>query len=497
MPDLLVPQPIPALPTPSGISFHLDGKTGLLNAAGQPASSGEAVAKWVDQERGVEMPVSSGTPIAVAGGGVAFDGASTFYNPNLGRRLTFADAATVAICCKITTPYGNTLFNFNCQPSNTRFQANVPWSDSWAYFDFGGIGVGERVSTEFLAEWDNKRHGFIFSRMSPEWQAIFLDGDNSLVFENSKTGALPDENSQAFIGNNFTGEIYEIVVWETGMGVADRAAVGAYFDAKWRNPHVTPTAMKLGGQDIAEVWAPRAGLPPSDIAGLTFHLDAAVGLENAAGDYPAPNDPVVRWVDQVTGLDLVNFNTPTFSVNGGVYFPPDTGMVPGATPFPQLLGSNQGSLVIHAAFVLGGSFSLAMRCNTRDTDVRTQALIPWNATDWAFDFGGTGAGERVSRPVADLLTGTNTYFFERFSGGGQYLYVNQGGALGGAGKTGTVPTNEGSNPIVGGSAFEGVVYEVAYFNRALSATDRQNLSDYWARKWSNNSELPPHIKVWP
>ena len=204
------------------------------------------MAKWVDQELGIEVSASSGTPIAVAGGGVAFDGATTLFNSDLGRRLSNADSGTVAICCKITTPYGNTLFNLNCQPSNTRFQGNVPWSDSWAYFDFGGVGVGERVSTEFLAEWDNKRHGFIFTRISPEWQAIFLDGDNSLVFEASKTGVLPDENSQCFLGNNFTGEIYEIVVWQGGMGAADRATVGAYFDAKWQNTHVTPTAMNIG-----------------------------------------------------------------------------------------------------------------------------------------------------------------------------------------------------------------------------------------------------------
>ncbi len=98
-------------------------------------------------------------------------------------------------------PYG---FTIGTDLGDDRVGANIPWTDDILYWDYGGTGAGERVSTDYTSFLGSWTHVVLWGEGSSgngEGQGIQLNG--SVATSNANTGA-PTTLTDLAIGNLIT-----------------------------------------------------------------------------------------------------------------------------------------------------------------------------------------------------------------------------------------------------------------------------------------------------
>jgi hypothetical protein len=232
---------------------------------------------------------------------------------------------------------------------------------------------------------------------------------------------------------------------------------------------------------------------PKTIAGLVLWLDGAD--PSGTGNTPSAGATIPTWVEKATANNAAVTGTLTYVSGGGVNFNGSSYMY--NTNFVQNLSLHSMFVVYKTNVRVGfaGLLSLAPTPNT-GLDWQTVSGIPF-ITDDAFSLQGDffGGSYFIRSPDITNLQAVALYNHNMSNTTGS-MYRN-GSNVANSNAAYVFGTCSGYN--VGGRwegsptlsvPFNGVIYDMLYFNTPLTLVNREKIEGYLAWKWGLQSSLP-------
>lgn len=457
----------------SGCQLWLDGADLTSISA-----AGTAVTQWNDKS-GNDNNTSgaTGTPLLNSNGtlsGVIFDGASYLALPD--GTIPYGDSSyTIYIVANINNPTDNsTLLAAGDDGEGASTNVIRATGESNLYIKWADLTAGLFTpSTPFLMTTNYQSEGDA---------SLFMNG----VPENAATAPGPrtQTNTLNFIGAQaggvqpLTGTIYEVLVYNSVHSTEQQQLIEGYLAYKWSTQGQLPLTHTYYNH-------PPATLPvafdPSKLTNLGLWLDGKrISPATTAGN------PVSGWIDwSYNGYDatqtVVEYQ-PTAVAGGGVYFSNVTAArMALITPAPF---SGSVSIFFVTSNSSGGPSYLYITDNNTTT-----LLINYNATTPSisgFNITNGGGVDCEFVTPGTTLPPINLFNFTRIdntSATGYYMGAetfNISSMLS--------PQSGGINGLSEGY-YDGTIYEMVVFQRALSDTERQQMEGYLAWKWGIQASL--------
>jgi hypothetical protein len=384
----------------------------------------------------------------------------------------------------------------------------------WQTFSDNVSGVGPYVGLQI--ETPNKRTAFRYGGTATTnveiWTLTYSSSDNTVFNVNGTDvrgagvgyGGIGFTNGVrlGYAGNNssyLNGWIGEYFIYNTALTITQYQQIEGYLAWKWGLQVSLPgTHPYLGA-------APTAGLTINNkISALPFHTQFK----------PTSIAGCCLWLD---GADQTNF---TFSSGSNINnwtdksgnsntFTTSQGTVTYSNKSAYFNGSSMMTNTSQTGFALGSSVSMIRFVVFNTTSVATAGAI--------FSYGNNTVGAVIYVDTDSNVYGTsysgvfsiknpisiNTNYLvsDFYSNNGTPSNYTHYGWLNGTpystnGTTSTTLTINPSNPAyVGGaigniSPFNGYIYEIIFYNKALTTTERQSVESYLAAKWGLTSALP-------
>ncbi|MEM7391497.1 MAG: LamG-like jellyroll fold domain-containing protein, partial [Verrucomicrobiota bacterium] len=234
-----------ALPVTANMILHLDAGSLALD-------DGDPVAAWGDQS-------GNGNDVSQANAGqepsfvecaqnlrpaVRFDGANDWLTARPWNNPADAEW-DIFLVLKRNTLKNSSAFWFSYPPDGggQRVQAHLPWGNGTVFWDSGGCcGGAQRISvgglvTDQWASWN------FLSSVSNNVKEIYRNGSLAGSSAGASTaGPLSglDLGREFNRGNYWSGDLAEMIVYNRTLSAADRAAVEAYFQAKYFDANNIP-----------------------------------------------------------------------------------------------------------------------------------------------------------------------------------------------------------------------------------------------------------------
>ena len=208
------------------------------------------------------------------------------------------------------------------------------------------------------------------------------------------------------------------------------------------------------------------------------------------GTPPSNGATVTTWIDKASGKNGAYYGNPTYVSGGGINF--DGGSYFVNTSFPQNLSQR--------------TIFIVMQENTHSDVHGIFPLIPTpsSGADYSSTTGlsiETSNGFRIYSPYYRVDTGNATLLVKAIYGD------RMNGTSGSSFLNGANPFNVTASSTAGTCSgygvgarwissmnaslgLNGIIYEIFYFNVALSTSDRQDIEGYLAQKWNLTSGLP-------
>lgn len=464
--------------TVTGCQLWLDGADLSTITA-----TGATVTQWNDKSTNDNHTSGVvGTPLKNANGsisGVIFDGSSYFSLPNG------------------TIPHGDTSYTVyimaqvNTATTATTLLAAGDDGEGATYNAFG-----TSATSNLVVKWLDlsSNNVFIGGRpflMTTKYQSgaaasLFVSGDLDTTVTPSartQTNTLNFLGAQAAGAEPLTGIIYEVLVYNTAHTMQQQELIEGYLTYKWSIQAQLPVNHLYYNHPPS---AEEEGFSPNKLATLRLWLDGK-RINNTA----TTNSPVPSWVDwSYNGYDAsmaAVANQPTVAgAAGGVYFSDEDSNY---MTFPELvpLGTS-----LSCFFVTSGTSANQVYLYTTDNNL-SEVLFNYNATTPSlaqFNVGASGAGDSNFITPGTALPQINLYNFTTIDG-----TSNIGHYMGTQVFSVTPFTASGTSQISGIASggtnnFDGTIYEMVFFNRALSDSERQKMEGYLAWKWGIQESLP-------
>ena len=333
---------------------------------------------------------------------------------------------------------------------------------------------------------------------------IFADGTGytpvSVAFSGGGTtmiGASYLHGTAPTLFSPLTGYVYEIVIYNSSLSVAQRQNVEGYLAQKWglkdRLPgghpgitttiYPTPRTLSMTPRSYAVT------VTPTGYSGCSLWLDASDPAGN--GTTPSNGATVSTWTDKsgnsangtAVGTSTYNSSSVGISFAGSSSFRlPNGTIAPGSSNYTIYIICNPTNIsyypYVWAAGVGGADTSMAL------------IFYPTGQIENGFytDFMGIASSGSVS-------TNTLAMFTSAYNGT-RVLYKNGTSIVSGSPSgTKNISTSNnylGQNQSADGTGtyFTGIVNEFIVFNTALSTVQRQTIEGYLASKWSLQGSLP-------
>jgi len=459
----------------AGCQLWLDGAD--LNTL---SVTGSTVTQWNDKSGNANNTSSAvGSPMINNNGsstGVIFNGSSYFTLPD--GTIPFGDSSyTMYIVANINNPADSpTLLaaGDDGEGSSTNIIHGLSSSNlyvHWAALASTGVFT---PSSPFLMTTNYQSAGLA---------SLFLNGnvDNSVT----PSGARTQTNTLNLLGSQaggayfLTGKICEILVYNTVHTTAQQQLIEGYLAYKWSTQGQLPLSHAYYNHPPAVL---PAAFEPSKLDNLGLWLDGKRISPTATTGNPVPG-----WIDwSYNGYDATQTvveNQPTAVAGGGLYFSSATMArmaLNTAAPF-----SGSVSVFFVTSNSSGGSSYLYITNNNTTTvlvnyNETTPSISGFNITD-----GGGVDCEFVTPGTA--LAPINLFNFTRVdntSATGYYMGT-QAFTI-----SSMLSPPPGSITGLSEGFYDGTIYEIVMFQRAVSDTERQQIEGYLAWKWGFQASLP-------
>lgn len=512
-----------------GLSLWLDA----ADASTLSFSSGSNVSQWRDKSGNVNHANAVSGTITLANGNVNLQNAyMSFVNSSL---FAGFPGMSVFIVVNITA---------NIQNGHPLVSvlggaySHLQWVDNNIYEN---IGVSSRwnapasLATSTVLIYELIGDGSI--------TALYSSG----LFRNQTTYGNGYTNITYSIGNvgtgiNYTGSLYEILVYNTGLATTQRQQVEGYLAWKWGLQAALPSTHPYDAQFALPGSHPYTSIrptmrvfQPSDVDGLQLWLDSADNATISPANITS-GTTITSWLDKssngmsVTPLQGVSANpityrtttgVPSIFINNGrvVNFNANTRSELSVPLNIQNGFSNFTCIAVvnmQQSFVnLGTSGLMSIYSNPR---------IATNAGRLQIGVGGTFEANTVNGLLYDLTALRSDMFDQRIilttisDTTNARQYINGVLTVGRTTLTGTkITTDAEAGPVIGGSRgvdnryATGDFSEVICYTNALSDTDRNLVESYLATKWNirgpyavvsqnillpNDSSIVGNLQVW-
>jgi hypothetical protein len=501
-------------------------------------SSGSNVSSWRDKSGNGNNVISGGTAprYSSASNAIVFNGNGYLINTLF--TLALANRSVFIVCNQTASSsnafegilvFGNsniTDYNssnaivYNGRGSNVNANCSFGVFFNYAYNNSGDykVNYGNYLTPAPFAIYND-----VFSNPSG---TLYVNGNTT---DSDSIGGSIGTSTAFFLGARndfgngtyrsfFNGSIYEIIVYNTAIALAQRQQLEGYLAWKWGlisslpngHPYKTAPLAPFPFRTIAFNGS-SSSWQPIRITGSTMWLDGAD--PNGNGITPGNGAIVSNWVDKSgTGNSVTGGgNQPTYSTNASNKL--------GALSF-------NGSQWLSKASVSGGSlagnntttFSMFVVCSFSNNTLRSMPFS-WDNSSYTyrilfqysednnlcFDFNNI-TGARVN--IIPFVPTNNQFYI--FSGirNGSVAYLGINGGVTTATATGLVTQNFSGTTntlnigqYVNGSDWnmKGITCEIIFYNSALSVSQRQNVEGYLAWKWGLQGSLPANhpYKLFP
>jgi hypothetical protein len=261
---------------------------------GVAPSTGATVSTWNDKSISAKHGTSSGTPTYVEGGGINFNGNCFFYNLAFAQNLS---QRSIFIVYKETT-HNNGLGIFNLIPnpssgtdSETVTGLSIETTYGWRVWGNGGADQSDFFLTSPVVK------GIFNNNMNERASSGFLNGTSTTSRTASYTagtcsgyGVGARWQGSTSMASKLDGVIYEILFFNTALGLSDRQSVEGYLAQKWsltgslpaNHPGLTNTYYVAGANSSIVLRRPAltkipyfSVFTPLSFSGCTLWLDAS------------------------------------------------------------------------------------------------------------------------------------------------------------------------------------------------------------------------------
>ncbi len=304
------------------------------------------------------------------------------------------------------------------------------------------------------------------------------------------TGLYIGDATNSVSGQNWNGQIGEILIFNQALTPEDRRTVEGYLGYKWS------LNSNLPASHIYRTINPATPVGVSDISGLRMWMDAAdVSKLSLTG-----GSNIMSWTDKSSNayvFSSVTTNYPTVSSINGVQAVAVTGPAVALANTQRFYNSsftlNNSNFTIFSVgkqnpAAQGNLNYSLMMCAA--TDIRLQygaynstfATYTGSGSTWN-DTNSNAPGYSVKNPFIGGMTVNSSTLIPYFNGSNQNT------------KTGTTGTFSGlfigdADNSRSGYNWNGQIGEIIVYNQTLSAYHRQQVESYLANKWGLFSNLP-------
>ena len=494
--------------TISSLVLWLDGRDPA--GTGAAPSVGATVSTWIDKSISAKNATAGGTPTYVSGGGINFNGSSWFSNTSFAQNLS--QRSIFIIMQETTHPATTGVFPLIPDPSSgldhsTTNGLTIETTNGLRFYGNSGGYQSDMGNSSLLVKAiynDNMNvragTGFLNGSAATTVTATYTAGTCSGYGVGSRWNGASGISASGALN----GVIFEIMYFNSPLGLSDRRNIEGYLAQKWGltgslvagHPSLTlpvgAPATGVGKQTIS--FLPRPILfSPTSITGLRLWMDAT---DTSSMTFSSGSN-ISQWRDK-SGLS--NHATATGS-------PVLTGNSINA--FPAIVTSS-GQHFTGPTSVTGTTLTVFAVAKTTRTlpnnglDQRLVSLVNGANVDYgradsviALFNQGSGSSSittwRLSS-VAGSVIATNTPFqvVSKYDGTNGFIWEDgtSGGSSASSGTFGITKYGIGNQANPTSENWNGSIGEVLIYNVALTDTQRQLVEGYLAWKWGLQASLP-------
>jgi hypothetical protein len=491
----------------SGLTLWLDGRDPA--GTGTAPSVGETVSTWIDKSISAKNATAGGTPTYVSGGGINFNGSSWFSNLSFAQNLS---QRSIFIIMQETTRPGTTgVFPLIPDPSSgldyaTTNGLTIETTNGLRFYGNSGGYQSDMGNSSLLVKAiynDNMNvragTGFLNGNAATTVTATYTAGTCSGYGVGSRWNGASGISASGALN----GVIFEIMYFNSPLGLSDRRNIEGYLAQKWGltgslvagHPSLTlpvgAPATGIGKQDLS-FYSRAATFSPTSITGLQLWMD---GSDLSSMTFSSGSN-ISQWRDKsglgnhatATGSPVLTGN----SINGY-----------------QAIVLASGKYFTGSTSVTGTTltvFSVAKTTRTlpnggldqRLVSLANGANVDYGRADGVIALFNQGSSSSITTyrvaSVAGSTITTNTAFQVvcKYNGTTGYLWKDgtSGGSSASSGTFGVTKYGIGNQANPTTEYWIGSIGEVLIYNVALTDTQRQLVEGYLAWKWGLQASLP-------
>ena len=227
---------------------------------------------------------------------VRFDGFNDVLVAGSGVLSALSNAVTVFTVHRTNVIQNSLVLLAVSDDATNRFALSLPWSDGNAYFDFGNIGAGGRVS----GSWGLSTSAFNVGGFVAGGSAMTIYKNGTSIGTVATSGTFNPATKTLNIGTAMSADLAELIIYNVALSATNRANIEKYLGTKY--------GLTVAGGSAVD---------PSTVTGLQGWWKTDYGLQtlpqgdfidpyrlSGTTDAPAP-DTVVRG-DVVAPNELVS-----------------------------------------------------------------------------------------------------------------------------------------------------------------------------------------------
>jgi hypothetical protein len=452
-------------------------------------SSGSNVSTWTDKS-------AQGNTATTAASGFVSTVAPTYTASNKYVNFGGSSAMTTALTASTTTEAAFVVGSVTSLASNTFLggtvsagfstggrQFRVSSGGTYGTLTYNNGGVASYANIAMVSPFGANVIGLLEYTINAGAPTLYEYGSSlgtgtTATLTASRVTVIGARGAATSYTEALTGNIYEIIVYNSDLSTSQRQAVEGYLAWKWGlQGNLPATHPFLSGIYSSN---PLSSFLPTSISGCVLWLDASDSstvFSDISGTTPATNGGTVAyWKDKSTsGYNATQSNAsnrPTWSSNG--------------------MTASSTTISLTTSYTAVPSAESAFVVVTPTSGAATNLLYTTTSGGRSFFMNGltlqlnkqlTGA---VFQSSSIFTYGIKTLVGSVYTGSSATGYNNGTSVATGSSN---VPFSGSGTTGIGTSNWNGIIYEIVVFNSALSTTQRQQVEGYLAWKWGTQADL--------
>jgi len=350
------------------------------------------------------------------------------------------------------------------------------------------------------------------------------NGSNILVGQKQVTGVT---YSGAFeIGRAVNGfmnvDFCELLIYNRKLNISEIEAIEGYLATKWFYrfglPTSHPSYIENPDHTFSRLPVFARTFQPTDLSNLKLWWDSALP---SSFTYTTGSN-INTWSDRVSGIPLTYSNTPpTLSATGGVYMSNPSSAITAASQIlvnsnvPGLVVTQRNTVIVahyplstdnyRSAFVMSApyvftanpTFLMSVQCGINDGN----GVGSYNGAGNWYSLQQAAYCNSVAPRVDSLLSDASNFVYTNGVEGSYTVNnIGRGTFTTGSATSQIAVVIGGTSVIHGNREYNGYIYEMLFYDTALSFSDIRRVEGYLANKWKFQQNLVnthPYYRIPP